>query len=96
MYQRVGSKRNLVKRLMGLLADVVCEQDIYSAISLLDKIKDYQFSINKPVYFFYDKVSGDELFLTENKDEVDWESELVVEIVLSNKQQEGYGLCVHL
>lgn len=95
MYQKVGSKRNLIKQLMRLLADEVCEQEIYSAIRLLDKIKDYNFTVNKPVYFYYDKVLGDEIFLAENASDVEWESKLVVEIVLSNRQNEGYGVCVY-
>lgn len=78
---KVGSKQNLIKELMRVLSEAVVPTRIDEALRLLNDIKEYDFKQKVSVYFYYDEVIDDVICLTENKNEVDWDAELVVEIV---------------
>ena len=78
---KIGSKQNLIKELMRVLGEAVVPTRIDEALRLLNDIKEYDFKQKVSVYFYYDEIIDDFICLTENKDEVDWDAELVVEIV---------------
>ena len=82
---RVGSKENLIRELMRVLGEAVKPNRIYEALRLLKDIQEYDFKHKTSVYFYYDEIIDDAICLTENKDEVDWDAELIVEIQLSDK-----------
>jgi len=78
---KIGSKQNLIKELMRVLGEAVVPTRIDEALRLLNDIKKYDFKYKVSVYFYYDEIIDDFICLTENKDEVDWDAELVVEII---------------
>lgn len=92
--KRIGTKNNLVKTLMELLAKEVAASRIEEALHILNAIISYEFKQGVSVFFYYDEIMDDTICLTENKEEIDWEASLIVEIMLSNKQNEGYGISV--
>lgn len=79
---RIGSKENLIKEVMKLLGQVVTPTRIYEALSFIEEIKEYNYKNEVSVYFYYN--DDDDLFLTENSSEVDFDAELIVEIQWSN------------
>lgn len=79
---KIGSKENLIKEVMKLLADIVTPTRIYETLHFIETIKKYNFKNEVPVYFYYN--DDDDLFLTEDSNEVDFDAELVVEIQWSN------------
>ena len=78
---KIGSKQNLIKELMRVLGETVVPTRINEALRLLSDIQEYDFKQKVSVYFYYDEIIDDVICLTENKEEVDWDAELVVEIV---------------
>jgi len=88
---RVGSRQNLIKELMGVLGKTVVPQRINEAMSILSDIQEYNFKPKTNVYFYYDEIIDDVMCLTENKNEVDWEAELVVEIQYANDEKGFYA-----
>ena len=88
---KIGSRNNLIKELMKVLGDNVTPSRIGEALELLNNIKEYDFKNDVSVYFYYDEYIDDVICLTENKDEVDWDTELIVEMVYDEKTKSFYG-----
>lgn len=93
--KRAGTRNNLIKNIMKLLAQDVSSSRIGEAIKILNQIEQYDFKPNASVYFYYDEFIDDVMFLTENNNEVDWDASIVVEIKLSNNPKEGFGVAVY-